>query len=64
MTLRVREVLAGQLPDDEAQVVLLAHSPARDFRASDPVGRAYEVSFHGTFEQPYTGDYTIRPASV
>ncbi len=55
----------GALPAGAAQLSLLVHSPARDFREADILGNRYVLTLPGSAnplpDEPYTGEFSVAP---
>jgi hypothetical protein len=62
VTLDLLTVHDGEPPDNSGQLTMLVHSPARDFRDPDVVGRVFQITLTGPLAQPYLGAFTVKPS--
>lgn len=63
VTGRILEVLEGEVPGGVDELSLLVHSPSRDFRDVEIVGREYALTLTGAFADPYSGPFTVQPGA-
>jgi len=59
VTVRVLEVLDGELPAGREIVSLLVHSPVRTFVDVDIVGREYVITLEDPLTEPYIGHVSV-----
>jgi len=64
VTIGVSRVVGGELVVPGDEIVVLVHSPSRDFADPEIVGRSYRVTLLDPPDDPYTGRFEVEPAGA